>query len=201
MGEIHTFQGIGTLSDHELWVRMKSGDANAYELIYKRFFNVMAKYGLKIAKDPQLVEDAIQDVFIDIWRRREFLTEADNPKFYLFRAIRNKILRNSQKDPIDKSNDIDDFLDYLVTLSEEHQIIDKETQRDQIKRIQEAISNLSPRQQEVINLRFYHGLSIDEISALMALSKQAVHNLVSRSYAVLRMIIQFFTLLPVYAVK
>lgn len=201
MGETSTFWGIASLSDQELWTRFKDGDKNAFELIYKRFFHVLAQYGYKITRDPQLVEDAIQDVFVDIWRRSEFLTDVENPKFYLFKAVRHKILRNTQNNVFDKSNDIDDFLDYLVTLSEEHKIIDKENQTERLNQIQKAIANLSPRQQEVISLRFYHGLSIEEICSLMTLSKQAVHNLVSRSYAVLRMVIQLLALLPMYIAK
>lgn len=201
MREHITIWEIDSLTDQELWKRLQNGDKKAFELIYKRFFHVLAQYGYKIARDPQLIEDAIQDVFIDIWRRSAFLSDVENPKFYLFKALRHKILRNTERNVFEKSNDIDDFLDYLVTLSEEHKIIDREHRTEQRAQIKKAISNLSPRQQEVISLRFFHGLSIEEIGSLMTLSKQAVHNLVSRSYAVLRMLIQFMTFLPVYLLK
>ncbi|MNY62107.1 RNA polymerase sigma factor [compost metagenome] len=49
-----------------------------------------------------------------------------------------------------------------------------------------AVASLSDRQKEVINLRFYHGMSLDEISELMGLSKQGVSNLLYKAYAVLR---------------
>src|SRR5690606_37745843 len=135
------------------------GDKKAYEILYKRHFRVLAQYGYRISKDPLLTEDAIQDVFIDLWRRRDFLSDTQNPKFYLFKALRNQLLRNNRNDVFDKANDIDEFLDYLVTLSEEQQLIENETRSDKIKQIQKAIARLSPRQQEVITLRFYHGMS------------------------------------------
>ncbi len=198
MEQVSTLLGIVTLTDTEIWSRFKAGDKKAYEILYKRHFRVLAQYGYRISKDPLLTEDAIQDVFIDLWRRRDFLSDTQNPKFYLFKALRNQLLRNNRNDVFDKANDIDEFLDYLVTLSEEQQLIENETRSDKIKQIQKAIARLSPRQQEVITLRFYHGMSIDEISTLMTLSHQSVNNLLSRAYAVLRLIIHFFIAFIVY---
>jgi len=197
MEQVSTFLGIATVSDSELWDRFRAGDQKSYEILYKRHFKILAQYGYKISGDPLLTEDAIQDVFIDLWRRRSFLSETKNPKFYLFKALRNQLIRNGRNDVFDKSNDIDEFLDYLVTLSEEQQLIEHETRTDQVKHIRKAISQLSPRQQEVITLRFYHGMSIHDISQLMTLSPQSVNNLLSRSYAVLRMIIHFLSMLIV----
>lgn len=198
MEQVSTFLGITTLSDSEIWNRFIAGDHKAYETLYKRHFKILAQYGYRISGDPLLTEDAIQDVFIDLWRRKSFLSETKSPKFYLFRALRNQLVRNGRNDIFDKASEIDEFLDYLVTLSEEQQLIDHETRTDQISHIRKAISQLSPRQQEVITLRFYHGMGISEISQLMTLSPQSVNNLLSRSYAVLRMIIPFFCLFFVY---
>lgn len=201
MERVGTYLDTASLNDSEIWNRFREGDQKAYETLYKRHFKVLAQYGYRISNDPLLTEDAIQDVFIDLWRRKNHLSETLNPKFYLFKALRNQLLRNNRNDVFDKANDIDDFLDSLVTLSEEQQLIENESHTDKIKYIRRAISKLSPRQQEVITLRFYHGMSIPEISELMTVSPQSVNNLLSRSYAVLRMIIHFFITLIVYVTR
>ncbi len=176
--------------DFETWDSFLRGDQKAFEQLYQRYFKSMAHYGMKLLKDRHLVEDAIQDVFIDLWRRREYLSEAHQPKFYLFRALRNQVLRNARNDIFEESEDIDDFLDYLGTLSVEQQTIEKETLTEKAGKIKDAIARLSPRQREAIMLRFYHGFSLEETSSLMKLSKQAVSNLFYRSYTVLRMLIE-----------
>jgi RNA polymerase sigma factor (sigma-70 family) len=172
------------------WKELRQGDTRAYELIYNSYFDVLARYGCRLSKDIQVVEDAIQDVFIAIWRRKEHLGEVQNLKFYLLRALRHQIIRNSSRDVLEESSDIDRFLDYLVTISAEQQIIEQESSTDRRMRCREAIANLSPRQQEVIHLRFYQGLSLDETACLMSLSKQSVSNLLFRSYAVLRSLLK-----------
>lgn len=183
--------------DFEIWDNFLRGDPKAFELLYQRYFKSMAHYGMKLLRDRHLVEDAIQDVFIDLWRRREYLSEAHQPKFYLFRALRNQVLRNARNDIFEESEDIDDFLDYLGTLSVEQQTIEKETLAEKADKIREAIARLSPRQREAIMLRFYHGFSLEETSSLMKLSKQAVSNLFYRSYTVLRMLIEPYAVIVI----
>ncbi|WAC14985.1 RNA polymerase sigma factor [Dyadobacter pollutisoli] len=173
-------------SEWNIWHCFKQGNHQAFETLYKDYFKILNNYGSRLTSDSQLLEDAIHDVFIDLWRRKEYLADVENIRFYLFRALRNRIIRNG-KNIFENKEDIDKFLDYLVSLSYEDQSIDSERMRDKTARIQNAIANLSERQREVINLRFYHALSLDEISILMGLSKQCVSNLLFKSYAVLRL--------------
>jgi len=165
----------------------KAGDEKALELLYNRHFKALAGYGYRITSDRALVEDAIQDVFVDLWRRREYLGEIENVRFYLFRALRNQLHRNIRHDLFDGAEDIDDFLDYLATLSSEQQSIEHEVQLSQTQAIQKALGQLSQRQREAVHLRFYQGLSLDESANLMGIPKQVVKNLLSKAYAILRL--------------
>lgn len=146
----------------------------------------MSRYGYRLTPDRLLVEDAIQDVFVDLWRRREYLSEVEQVKSYLLRALRNQLLRNARHEILETAEDIDDFLDYLSVLSAEQQSIDRETQLSRSQSIQNALASLSHRQREAVHLRFYQGLSLDEAAEVMGTQKQVVKNLLSKSYAVLR---------------
>lgn len=173
-------------NDRQLWAACQQGNKLAFEQLYTIYFNRLAGYGRKLTPDVQLLEDAIQDVFIDLWRRKAYLADIENLKFYLFRALRNQLIRNSRHDVFESAQDVDDFLDLLVTLSSEHQSIEQETKTHQVQEVQKAIAQLTKRQQEAIHLRFYQGLSLDEITDLMSLNKQSVSNLLFKAYAILR---------------
>lgn len=175
-----------TLDDSLLWKSFKRGDEEAFELLYKKYFTVLGSYGFHLNSDKFLVEDAIHDLFVDLWRRKEYLSDVENVKFYLFRAIRNQLSRTIQKDIFEGAEDVDDFLDYLSTLSLEQESIDKESNEIKTLAIQKSLANLSKRQAEAIYLRFYQGLSLDDASQIMDIPKQVVKNLLSKSYAILR---------------
>ncbi len=190
----------------ELWQSFKNGDYEAFVLIYRRYFGVLANYGSRFTSDPLLLEDAIQDLFVSLWQRRDRLDrlgDVENPKFYLLRALRNQLIRNSRHDIFDQAEDIDDFLDQLVSLSSEQQTMDKETLYHQKQTVRFAITNLSPRQQEAINLRFYHGLNLDQTAQIMGINKQVVSNMLFRAYTVLRIALKClsFLFVPFFGMK
>ncbi|MFC0186595.1 RNA polymerase sigma factor, sigma-70 family [Pseudarcicella hirudinis] len=191
-----------SLTDTELWKAFKTGDNIAFQEIYERYFKVLSSYGYRLTKDKLLLEDAIHDLFLELWRRRDYLTEVDNIKFYLFRALRNQMSRSAKKDLFEDSEDINDFLDHLVTISSEQESINQESGDLQTTKVLKALDNLSRRQREVIHLRFYHGLSLDEIAQITGLTKQVISNLQYKSYAVLRLTLKalasFFLFLSDY---
>ncbi len=173
-----------------LWESLANGDQEAFEILYRHYFKILVNYGSRFTSDPLLLEDAIQDLFTYLWRRRAQLANIQEPKFYLLRALRNQLSRNIRNDLLEEAEDIDDFLDYLVSLSDEQQTVEQETLLDQSRQIQAAISKLSPRQQEAINLRFYHGMTLDQSAELMGIPKQVVSNLLFKAYSMLRLMLK-----------
>ncbi|MFC5411165.1 RNA polymerase sigma factor [Larkinella bovis] len=178
---------VNKYNEIALWESLGRGDQKAFEMLYQHYFKILVNYGSRFTSDPLLLEDAIQDLFTYLWHRKVQFASLKEPKFYLLRALRNQLSRNFRNDLFDDAEDIDDFLDYLVSLSDEQQAVEQETLLDRSRQIQAAISRLSPRQQEAINLRFYHGMSLDQAAELMGVTKQVVSNLLFKAYSMLRL--------------
>ena len=181
--------------EQTLWKDMISGNKKSFEDLYKQYFQALINYGFRITKNENLIEDAVQELFISIWNNRTNLSEVNEVKFYLFRSLKNRILRQLERDIFDKSEDIDVYLDFLNSISEEQKKIDSEQFDANLETLQRAIAHLPIRQQEVINLKYYHDFTLDEIAKLMDVNKQSVSNLLFRSYAILRKLLKNFTIL------
>lgn len=181
--------------EQTLWKDMISGNKKSFEDLYKQYFQALINYGFRITKNENLIEDAVQELFISIWNNRTNLSEVNEVKFYLFRSLKNRILRQLEKDVFDKSEDVDVYLDFLISISEEQKKIDSEQFDANLETLQRAIAHLPIRQQEVINLKYYHDFTLDEIAKLMDVNKQSVSNLLFRSYAILRKLLKNFTIL------
>ena len=192
------FESVMNLTKEQeqtLWKDMISGNKKSFEDLYKQYFQALINYGFRITKNENLIEDAVQELFISIWNNRTNLSEVNEVKFYLFRSLKNRILRQLEKDVFDKSEDIDVYLDFLNSISEEQKKIDSEQFDANLDILQRAIAHLPIRQQEVINLKYYHDFTLDEIAKLMDVNKQSVSNLLFRSYAILRKLLKNFTIL------
>jgi RNA polymerase sigma-70 factor (ECF subfamily) len=192
------FESVKNLTKEQeqtLWKDMISGNKKSFEDLYKQYFQALINYGFRITKNENLIEDAVQELFISIWNNRTNLSEVNEVKFYLFRSLKNRILRQLERDIFDKSEDIDVYLDFLNSISEEQKKIDSEQFDANLETLQRAIAHLPIRQQEVINLKYYHDFTLDEIAKLMDVNKQSVSNLLFRSYAILRKLLKNLTIL------
>src|ERR687885_1810367 len=76
-----------------LWKQFQQGEEQAFATIMGRHFRPLYSYGTKLTHDKELVRDCIQDVFLEIWRRRETLPVLDSPRFYLLRSLQRRIHR------------------------------------------------------------------------------------------------------------
>lgn len=192
------FESVKNLTKEQeqtLWKDMISGNKKSFEDLYNQYFQALINYGFRITKNENLIEDAVQELFISIWNNRTNLSEVNEVKFYLFRSLKNRILRQLEKDIFDKSEDVDVYLDFLISISEEQKKIDSEQLNTNLDTLQRAIAHLPLRQQEVINLKYYHDFTLDEIAKLMDVNKQSVSNLLFRSYAILRKLFKNLSIL------
>ncbi|WP_138476505.1 RNA polymerase sigma factor [Dyadobacter bucti] len=176
------------MNDTDLWRSFRDGDDTAFSILYKSQIEVLYKYGHKLTTDTQLVEDSIQDMFIELWNGRQRLSDTDSIKFYLFRILRRKITQN----PLNRHDtalDENVMEQKLFSLSAESQLIDVERENTRTKMLSSALLKLPSRQQEVINLRYFNSFNHQQIADIMNISLQSVHNTLQKSMKGLREIL------------
>ncbi|MDQ6481749.1 sigma-70 family RNA polymerase sigma factor [Dyadobacter sp. LHD-138] len=192
-----------TGTDMLLWNAFREGNREAYADIYNLYIEDLLSYGYRVTSNRQLIKDSIQDLFLHLWLHRENLSETDSIKFYLFRSLRNRILRNIEKSDILPQTAEKILENIIEDFSFEQELMAHEAETEQIARLQKAINKLSKRQQEVIQLRYHSDFSLEEIENLMQLNNQSVRNLLHRAISQLRISFEmagwFFLLITSFA--
>lgn len=175
-----------SINDEHLWEEFRQGDRDSYKKLYNKYLNDLYNYGYKILPDKSAVADHIQDLFIDLWKYKENLSRVKSIKYYLFRSLRNRIIKeiNLNKYIV---HDVESECDKtLLVLPFEDNLIAAQTQSESEKRLQKAFSALSTRQKEVINLLFYEKFSYEEVAGIMHINLRSVYTLAWKSLSVLR---------------
>ncbi|GAB3976963.1 sigma-70 family RNA polymerase sigma factor [Spirosoma terrae] len=168
--------------DADLWNAFRRGDETAFGQIAHRFYKSLFNYGVKFSKDREFVKDCLQDLFMELWYKRETLGDTEFVKFYLLKSLRRKIYKESLKQQwLTTGEELDFDGDDLGELSIEQQIIDGETHTFQIQQLTHHLTTLSKRQQEIIYLKFYENLDNESIAQVMSISRPAVANLLYRT--------------------
>jgi RNA polymerase sigma factor (sigma-70 family) len=166
-----------TSPNDNVWRLFKNGDKAAFATLYRLHVGALLNYGHKISSDRALVEDSIQDLFYELWNNRTRIVEPDSVKFYLFKALRYKIYRNAKGNDFAYSFDIGLF-DRLASPSHESKLIRLEVESAQMENLRTIISQLPKRQQEAINLRYYHNFSNEEVAKIMGVTYQSACNFI-----------------------
>jgi RNA polymerase sigma factor (sigma-70 family) len=158
--------------------RLHHNDEQALALLMEKYYADLYNYASSFTKDEGLVKDCIQEVFISLWQRRETATGILSPKYYLLRAVKNKVLKSTHRnslftDTVFPEKEYDFFHEFSI----EKIIIDKQLSEEKAVKLKKIVSLLSKRQQEIIYLKYYQRLDHGQIAELMAISTQSVYNL------------------------
>lgn len=163
----------------EAWNKFKEGDFDSLGLLFEIHYQELYYYGIKIVDLPELVKDTIQDLFADVWERRDKMASIHNFKAYLLISLRRELIRRITK--IRKESKSEEVSSLQFSFSAEEFLIYNEEQQSHSRLLADSLGSLTERQREVILLRFFHNLEFAEISQVLEMNIQSVRNLLFRA--------------------
>ena len=165
----------------DLWKAIQAGNINAYHQLYLVYSEVLYNYGKKICSDTELVKDSIQDVFLILWEKRSTIHIKSSLKQYILISFKRELIRKMTPRKVPFYDHHNDF-----ELNIEMKLIDQEKYIFLRKKLDNAIRTLSPRQKEIIFLRYYENMSYSEISELVGLNQNSLYKVISAAIHRLR---------------
>lgn len=169
-------------SDYELVDKLRKGDLEAFDLIFKKYGDRLFGFALKYLKSKEETEGLVQDVFLKIWENRKNLKKESSLNSYLFTIAYHNMCKIFRKKQIHEkfkeefgfsmsgSINLEDQLEYKSTLEQVDQLIEK-----------------LPKKQRIIFVKSRkEGKSTREIAAEMNLAPGTVDNQISKALKFLR---------------
>ncbi|WP_316789148.1 sigma-70 family RNA polymerase sigma factor [Pedobacter frigoris] len=164
-----------------LWQGLREGKEQSLFSLYKTLYNPLFNYGFISCREKENVEDAINQMFLELWENRVSLKQVINVKSYLFTYLRRNINKSKAIESRQIYQDVAQYeqsiLDYIVELQLEEEIKSE---------IFKAINKLTSRQKQLIMLKFYENMDYDEISEKTGLVTQTVYNNIHQAIKFLR---------------
>ena len=154
--------------------RAQAGDSNAFAELYVATYQQQYRYAYKYLKDEHLAQDALQETFIQALRNIRTL---QNPR--LFVAWLNRInfricydmTKKLHMDQVDHQYQGDE----IQNLSDEKAGPDEEVvEVDSQKYIMSQVMNLPLTESQVILMKYYQNMTLDEISDALSISRSTV---------------------------
>ncbi len=168
-----------------VWEDFKKGDRDAFAKLYDEHAPPLIVYGMRVSGEEAVVKDVVQDLFVELWRSRAQLQSVRSVRGYLLKALRYKLMRKAAVRLLYK----EELPEQADPVNPEAIILEHEDETIRRQLIRRAIDRLPRRQQEVVNLRFYQGLTTEEAAEIMAVNYQSAVNLLHRAVDQLRKIL------------
>jgi len=146
----------------------------------------MYLFGNKFVADKDLLEDAIQELFLELWQSKS-QTPVYSVKAYLLKSLKYKLLKLIKANEQQKT--IRDPNDSYFEWSHENFLIEQQENQEKRELILMAVAQLTNRQKEIIYLKYYQNLNYEEISDIMNINYQVARNLLYQSIKALKKIL------------
>jgi RNA polymerase sigma-70 factor (ECF subfamily) len=170
------------VSDADLLARLRGGDHAAFEAIFRQWYEPVVRAANRVLHDPGVAEELSQDVFLELWRRRDTLAPDSSVAGYLMQAVRNRALNHLRHLQVQRKSAV-----YVEALSEPAEQADAHTQAGELQdAIRDAIAALPPRTREVFLMSRERNLRYSEIAEALGVSVKAVEANMSRALRQLR---------------
>ena len=182
---------VNLYSDIELLERLKEDDNLAFELIYRRYATNLYQAALHVLKEPEVCEDIIQELFIDLWSKRKSLNIL-NLKPYLYRAARNNVLM------VIRSNRVQVEIDELEKLTSSY-TSDETLMENQLQNsLNESLETLPEKCRLIFHMSRFEHLSHKEIADKLNISVKTVENQIGIALKRLKILLSDFIYLILF---
>ena len=182
-------------NDQKLWQKLKRGDKSALADIYAQQVDALFRYGCQFTRDEGLVEDCIQDLFIELWKNRNSIGHTTAIRQYLLVSLRRKIVRQLQQSSQRQEKAVLNYQLDEVEGAPDQTLITTESRQLQEDKMAQALAQLSERQREIIYLKYFESLNYKQIAEMLDINHQSVRNTASAGLKTLRKLLMNFLVL------
>ncbi|MEO8110757.1 MAG: sigma-70 family RNA polymerase sigma factor [Ginsengibacter sp.] len=169
------------------WALLRNGDQDALLKLYDEHYLGLSNFGIKLTGDREFSNDCITQLLIELWDKRAQLPEVKNVRSYLLTALKHKIFLEIKSKNTRKAKN-HELLTYQVgkELPFEEVLIQLQTNELLRKKLIKAFARLSPRQKQLLRLKFFEDNSYEEISETCNITARTAYNIIYDSLKVLK---------------
>ncbi len=166
------------MKEEKLLNKLKNGERSAYKYLFSEYYSWLCNYVFNLTKNKSLSEDLVQEIFMNLWEKREQLNIKSSIKNYLFKSCHNQFLQYVRKEKV--------RIDFLNSVRWEvlFESYDNESQRlheEKLEKLNSLINELPPRCKEIFVKSKLQKKKYREIASELNISIKTVENQMSKA--------------------
>lgn len=170
-------------TEKELLKKLKEGDSFAFEVLFYKYRNKVKGFAIKIVPAQVDPEEIVQEVFVKIWLKKEFIDPAKDFQSYLFSIAKHLVLDHLKSAVNRRLYFVDEQFHQDLQIEDGAENTHIEDAED---KLQKLIDEIPERRREIFCLSRFEGLSYKQIAERLNISENTVDSQIRNALAFLR---------------
>ena len=162
---------------------IRNGDKNAFEFVFKTYYKHLCAYANQIVSNIIISEEIVQEMFFQLWVKRDSLQIETSLKSYLFRAIHNSCLNYIKHNKVKQAYSQQILHDNKDPLGSHYNLDDS---KELLGLIGKAVNKLPPERKKIFLMIRYEDRKYKEVSEILGISVKTVENQMGKAMQFLR---------------
>ncbi len=185
---------LGNYADTLLLRALRDGDEKALEHLFQNNYNRLFRTALKIHPDSELAKECIQHIFNELWQYRNSIGEIESFEAYLKTSLKRRIFKELSLRQKQKSQEISAFAEQILEVpSWEEILIEQQSRQFESQKLLDLLDQLSPRQKEIVVLKYFEEMTYPEIAARTGLQTDTIYKILHEAVKKLKSLVGFDT--------
>lgn len=163
--------------------QLRSGDEKAFSCIYETYWKALFNHAYKRLYDQEMVRELIQDLFTELWEKRENIHIHTSLKAYLYTALKFKVLNHIKAQIVREKY----VARIKLSASQSTNQVEEQTNFNELNSaLQSVLDKLPPQPRKVFALKRNAGLSYQEIAERLQISSSTVEKHMIKALKIIR---------------
>lgn len=180
----HLMNQLRTSNIEKNWHLLAGGDREGLYECFDLFYDDLFRLGVSLYRDVDLVQGCINELFLELWKIRDRLKDVQNIQQYvitIFKRILYKATNGTKVVEFDEASHME-----ITQSSYEEMLIATQTDEGIKAKLQVAMKQLSGRQMQLVQMRYYEGRGFKEMAEATGLTERTIYNTLHNALQVLR---------------
>lgn len=160
--------------------KLKKGDESGLRQMFDVYYSPLCVYAMRYLDGFDVVEDMVQEVFINFWENKRVDSLTTSLKAYLFTAVRNNALNYIRKNNRYRIEELDDEFDILM------EEVDTEALEEKKAKLFTELDQLSEQSRKVFEAIVFDNMKYKEVAEELGVSLNTIKTHFSRALKQLR---------------
>jgi RNA polymerase sigma-70 factor (ECF subfamily) len=169
--------------EKNIFEKIRKDDIRSFELLFRKYYAMLCNYAYKIHKDMDTAEEIVQDLFFNIWEKRDSIHIESSVKSYLYKSTYNRSMLVLRQKTIQTR--YEKYLKDHVNLTQPD--ASEEIDAEELARvIDKTLEELPERIRKIFTLSRFEGLKYHEIAEKLSLSVKTIESNMGKALKLFR---------------